>query len=82
MVLSIAFSRIRFIPSYNPYLLQLIQKIIHELRKIVAVNSQIFIGSEQHQFFIVLNFSRRIVAVDGAIKAMCTRLEVVDLSNR
>ena len=82
-MLGIALSRIRFIPSYNPYLLQLIQKDIHEeLRKIVAVNCQIFLGSEQHQFFIVLNFSRRIVAVDGAIKAMCTRLEVVDLSNR
>ncbi|XP_023320934.1 E3 ubiquitin-protein ligase HECTD1 [Eurytemora carolleeae] len=26
--------------------------------------------------------TRRIVAVEGAIKAMCTRLEVVDLSNR
>jgi len=26
--------------------------------------------------------TRRIVAVDGAIKAMCTRLEVVDLTNR
>ena len=26
--------------------------------------------------------TRRIVAVEGAVKAMCTRLEVVDLSNR
>ena len=25
---------------------------------------------------------RRIVAVEGAVKAMCTRLEIVDLSNR
>ena len=51
---SIAFSRIRFVPSYNPYLLQLIQKIIHEeLRKIVAVHSQIFLGIEQ-QFLILL----------------------------
>ena len=26
--------------------------------------------------------TRRIVAVEGAVKAICTRLEVVDLSNR
>ena len=26
--------------------------------------------------------TRRIVAVDGAVKASCTRLEVVDLTNR
>ncbi len=26
--------------------------------------------------------TRRIVAVEGAVKAMCTRLEVVDLINR
>jgi E3 ubiquitin-protein ligase HECTD1 len=26
--------------------------------------------------------TRRIVAVEGAVKAMCTRLEVVDLTNR
>ena len=56
-MLGIAFSRIRFIPSYNPYLLQLIQKIIHEeLRKIVAVHSQIFLGIEQHQFLLYLIF--------------------------
>ena len=26
--------------------------------------------------------TRRIVAVEGAVKAICTRLEVVDLTNR